>query len=95
MCYAIPAQKPWQPAGNVHNLGRVSVRLLIARRFVSLQARQIFDSRGNPTVEVDLVTELGLFRAAVPSGASTGTLKSASQMRWLAAVTLSCGFMVF
>ncbi|CAD6888594.1 unnamed protein product [Tilletia laevis] len=35
-------------------------------------ARQIFDSRGNPTVEVDLTTEKGLFRAAVPSGASTG-----------------------
>ena len=32
----------------------------------------IFDSRGNPTVEVDLTTEKGLFRAAVPSGASTG-----------------------
>merc|ERR1712129_11169 len=30
------------------------------------------DSRGNPTVEVDLCTETGLFRAAVPSGASTG-----------------------
>eukprot|EP01029_Cantina_marsupialis_P011257 TRINITY_DN2516_c0_g1_i1.p1 TRINITY_DN2516_c0_g1~~TRINITY_DN2516_c0_g1_i1.p1 ORF type:complete len:444 (+),score=149.01 TRINITY_DN2516_c0_g1_i1:45-1376(+) len=39
---------------------------------ISLHARQIFDSRGNPTVEVDLVTEDGLFRAAVPSGASTG-----------------------
>ncbi|XP_014089074.3 enolase [Bactrocera oleae] len=38
----------------------------------SIFARQIFDSRGNPTVEVDLCTELGLFRAAVPSGASTG-----------------------
>ncbi|KAE8743684.1 Enolase [Frankliniella occidentalis] len=38
----------------------------------SVKARNIFDSRGNPTVEVDLVTELGLFRAAVPSGASTG-----------------------
>nr|CAH7721412.1 unnamed protein product [Callosobruchus chinensis] len=35
-------------------------------------ARMIFDSRGNPTVEVDLITDLGLFRAAVPSGASTG-----------------------
>lgn len=35
-------------------------------------ARQIFDSRGNPTVEVDVTTEKGLFRAAVPSGASTG-----------------------
>lgn len=40
---------------------------------VSVKARQIFDSRGNPTVEVDLVTDKGLFRAAVPSGASTGT----------------------
>jgi enolase len=38
----------------------------------SIKARQIYDSRGNPTVEVDLVTDLGLFRAAVPSGASTG-----------------------
>ncbi|GAA5966854.1 hypothetical protein JCM21900_001175 [Sporobolomyces salmonicolor] len=37
-----------------------------------IHARQIFDSRGNPTVEVDVVTEKGLFRAAVPSGASTG-----------------------
>ena len=36
-------------------------------------ARQIFDSRGNPTVEVDIITEnLVLGRAAVPSGASTG-----------------------
>ncbi|KAK4875507.1 hypothetical protein RN001_011929 [Aquatica leii] len=39
---------------------------------LSVFARQIFDSRGNPTVEVDLITDLGLFRAAVPSGASTG-----------------------
>eukprot|EP00745_Piridium_sociabile_P015202 TRINITY_DN22408_c0_g1_i5.p1 TRINITY_DN22408_c0_g1~~TRINITY_DN22408_c0_g1_i5.p1 ORF type:complete len:300 (-),score=87.79 TRINITY_DN22408_c0_g1_i5:8-907(-) len=38
----------------------------------SIKARQIFDSRGNPTVEVDLVTDKGMFRAAVPSGASTG-----------------------
>ncbi|KAI4817938.1 hypothetical protein KUCAC02_011307 [Chaenocephalus aceratus] len=39
---------------------------------VSIVAREILDSRGNPTVEVDLNTEKGLFRAAVPSGASTG-----------------------
>uniref|UniRef100_A0A674PDU5 phosphopyruvate hydratase n=1 Tax=Takifugu rubripes TaxID=31033 RepID=A0A674PDU5_TAKRU len=39
---------------------------------VSIHAREIFDSRGNPTVEVDLCTDKGLFRAAVPSGASTG-----------------------
>lgn len=38
----------------------------------SIKARQIFDSRGNPTVEADVITDLGLFRAAVPSGASTG-----------------------
>merc|ERR1712076_279550 len=37
-----------------------------------IRAREIFDSRGNPTVEVDLCTDTGLFRAAVPSGASTG-----------------------
>lgn len=37
-----------------------------------IHARAIFDSRGNPTVEVDLTTSKGLFRAAVPSGASTG-----------------------
>ena len=37
-----------------------------------VHARQIFDSRGNPNVEVDLTTHKGKFRAAVPSGASTG-----------------------
>ena len=37
-------------------------------------ARQILDSRGNPTVEVDVITSEGVVgRAAVPSGASTGT----------------------
>lgn len=40
----------------------------------SIHARQILDSRGNPTIEVDVVTESGAYgRAAVPSGASTGT----------------------
>ncbi|WBL21837.1 MULTISPECIES: phosphopyruvate hydratase [unclassified Zunongwangia] len=40
---------------------------------VHIHARQIFDSRGNPTVEVDVITENGVLgRAAVPSGASTG-----------------------
>ena len=40
---------------------------------LSVHARQILDSRGNPTVEVDVVTENGVMgRAAVPSGASTG-----------------------
>ncbi len=40
---------------------------------IEIHARQIFDSRGNPTVEVDVITENGFMgRAAVPSGASTG-----------------------
>ncbi len=40
---------------------------------LSVHARQILDSRGNPTVEVDVITENGVMgRAAVPSGASTG-----------------------
>ncbi len=47
----------------------------------SITPRQILDSRGNPTVEVDLVTENGFMaRAAVPSGASTGS-KEALELR--------------
>lgn len=45
------------------------------QRFLTIQSikgREIIDSRGNPTVEVDVTTEKGLFRASVPSGASTG-----------------------
>jgi hypothetical protein len=34
--------------------------------------RQIFDSRGNPTVEADVYTHKGMFRSMTPSGASTG-----------------------
>jgi len=44
---------------------------------IDIQARQIFDSRGNPTVEVDVLLEDGSFgRAAVPSGASTGAYEA-------------------
>ncbi|HLR51028.1 MAG TPA: phosphopyruvate hydratase [Candidatus Sphingobacterium stercoripullorum] len=40
---------------------------------IDIRARQILDSRGNPTIEVDVITENGILgRAAVPSGASTG-----------------------
>src|SRR5210317_1749451 len=40
---------------------------------IDIHARQILDSRGNPTIEVDVYTENGVLgRAAVPSGASTG-----------------------
>ena len=40
-------------------------------------ARQIFDSRGNPTVEVDVTTTKSKYTAAVPSGASTGIYEGA------------------
>ena len=40
---------------------------------IDIHAREILDSRGNPTVEADVVLQSGAFgRAAVPSGASTG-----------------------
>ena len=40
---------------------------------IDIRAREILDSRGNPTIEVEVLTEEGaLGRAAVPSGASTG-----------------------
>ncbi|KAF7535452.1 hypothetical protein G7Z17_g13199 [Cylindrodendrum hubeiense] len=50
-------------------------------------ARSVYDSRGNPTVEVDVVTETGLHRAIVPSGASTGQheaceLRDGDKTKW-------------
>jgi len=42
----------------------------------SVKAREILDSRGNPTVEVELGTQDGVFRASVPSGASTGAYEA-------------------
>ncbi|KAF4676875.1 phosphopyruvate hydratase eno2 [Perkinsus chesapeaki] len=42
----------------------------------AIKAREILDSRGNPTVEVDLFTDKGMFRAACPSGASTGEFEA-------------------
>jgi len=52
-----------------------------------IHARSVYDSRGNPTVEVDLVTETGLHRAIVPSGASTGQheaceLRDGDKSKW-------------
>jgi enolase len=44
----------------------------IMSTILSVKAREILDSRGNPTVECDVTTQDGLFRASVPSGASTG-----------------------
>jgi len=46
----------------------------------NIKAREILDSRGNPTIEVECITEEGVFVASVPSGASTG-MKEAFEMR--------------
>jgi enolase len=49
----------------------------LSSRIARVHARQILDSRGNPTVEVDVALESGAFgRAAVPSGASTGRFEA-------------------
>merc|ERR1712098_554118 len=50
----------------------IILKSLLKMPIKKIHARQIYDSRGNPTVEVDMGTERGIFRAAVPSGASTG-----------------------
>src|SRR5205823_13084289 len=55
---------------------RAALRIKSARMFkiVELFAREILDSRGNPTIEVDCILDGGAVgRAAVPSGASTGS----------------------
>ena len=55
----------------------------------TVRGREVIDSRGNPTVEVEVVLESGAHgRAAVPSGASTGTreaveLRDGDKGRWL------------
>merc|ERR1711991_417832 len=56
------------------DLPPVTPRLPVLRvsTILAVHAREILDSRRNPTVEVDVRTRDGLFRAAVPSGASTG-----------------------
>lgn len=54
------------------HMAKVDGTVPVPAKIVSIKAREIFDSRGNPTVEVDLLTDMHLFRAAVPSGASTG-----------------------
>ena len=47
-----------------------------ASSITAVHGRQIIDSRGNPTVEVDITTTDGLFRASCPSGASTGAYEA-------------------
>jgi hypothetical protein len=59
-----------------------------------VKAREILDSRGNPTVEVELTTSDGVFRASVPSGASTGAYEAVELRdggdRYLGRVRLLC-----
>ena len=63
----------------LHNIFK---NITIMSQIVSVHAREILDSRGNPTVEVDVLTESGFFgRAAVPSGASTGE-REALELRY-------------
>merc|ERR1712137_285627 len=59
----------------------------ITMAITKVHARSVYDSRGNPTVEVDLITETGLHRAIVPSGASTGQheaieLRDGDKSKW-------------
>jgi enolase len=58
-----------------------------------IKAREVLDSRGNPTVEVDIITEDGIFRAMTPSGASAGQyealeLRDGDKSRYLGKGTL-------
>ena len=59
----------------------------------TIKAREVLDSRGNPTVEVDVITENGTFRAMTPSGASAGShealeLRDGNKSRYLGLGTL-------
>jgi enolase len=54
----------------------ISLTSLDMASISAVHAREILDSRGNPTVEVEVTTEDGLFRASVPSGASTGAYEA-------------------
>ena len=63
---------------------------------IDVYGREVLDSRGNPTVEVEVVLEDGAFgRAAVPSGASTGAfeaveLRDGDKSRYLGRGGISC-----
>ena len=58
----------------------------------SIYAREVLDSRGNPTVEVEVCTESGAFgRALVPSGASTGEHEALDEVGGVALITADHG----
>ena len=59
---------------------------------IDVYAREVLDSRGNPTVEVEVTTESGAFgRALVPSGASTGEYEAVEFVMVIKAVILGKG----
>src|SRR2546425_5407109 len=84
-CCGLPARSPWFAATPRPVPPQISFRcwprhatswpeVLRMTRIRELQAREILDSRGNPTIEVEVVLDDGMRgRAAVPSGASTGS----------------------
>ncbi len=62
-------------------------------KIINIKAREVLDSRGNPTVEVDVETEYGVFRSMTPSGASAGQhealeLRDGDKIRYLGKGTL-------
>merc|ERR1719343_1779554 len=63
----------FSPAGRIRATDSSSLRMSSVE---SVVAREILDSRGNPTVEVEVTTADGMFRASVPSGASTGAYEA-------------------
>jgi enolase len=56
--------------------GRSAIGSRLSMSIKKIQCREIIDSRGNPTTEVDVTTEKGMFRASCPSGASTGAYEA-------------------
>src|SRR5690606_8962220 len=68
----IDTQSPQNLAGSSCRSGPIRDSWPAMSQILEVNAREILDSRGNPTLEVEVQTELGFGRAAVPSGASTG-----------------------
>lgn len=64
--------KPTISSSKLNNNNKLSKLFAVK----DVKAREILDSRGNPTVEVDVITENGIFTSSVPSGASTGAYEA-------------------
>ena len=71
--YAFRSAVQQHSAAAVHTARRAASQMAVID---SVKARQIFDSRGNPTIEVDIMSGGQLHRASVPSGASTGAYEA-------------------